>query len=40
VRRLKKAGYDDTVTLEVFDPNRRMLVSSRERIRALFDDGS
>jgi sugar phosphate isomerase/epimerase len=40
VRRLKKAGYDDTVTLEVFDPNRRMLVASRERIRALFDDVS
>ena len=40
VRRLKKAGYNDTVTLEVFDPNRKMLVASRERIRALFDDVS
>jgi sugar phosphate isomerase/epimerase len=38
VRRLKKAGFDDTVTLEVFDTNRDMLVASRERIRALFND--
>ena len=38
VRRLKKEGFDDTVTLEVFDTNRDMLVASRERIRALFDD--
>ena len=37
VQRLKKAGYDHTVTLEVFDPNRKMLVASRESIRALFD---
>lgn len=36
VRRLKGAGYDDTLTLEVFDPNRRMLVESRERIKAMF----
>jgi len=38
VRRLKGAGYDKTITLEVFDPNREMLVASRERIRALFQD--
>ncbi len=37
VRRLKQAGYDDTVTLEVFDTDRGMLVASRERIRLLFD---
>jgi len=36
VRRLKIAGYDDTVTLEVFDKNRLMLVESRERIKAMF----
>ncbi len=37
VRRLKAAGYDDTLTLEVFDENRRMLVDSRKRIQAMFD---
>ena len=36
VRRLKSAGYDDTVTLEVFDVDRKMLVESRERIEAMF----
>ena len=39
VMRLKGAGYDDTVTLEVFDENRQMLVESRERIKAMFADG-
>lgn len=38
VRRLKKAGFDDTVTLEVFDADRNLLVASRERIRSLFGD--
>ncbi len=38
VQRLKEVGYDDTVTFEVFDPNRDMLVASRERIRSLFMD--
>lgn len=36
VRRLKKIGYDDTLTLEVFDKDRRLLVESRERIKAMF----
>jgi sugar phosphate isomerase/epimerase len=27
---LVEAGYDDTVTFEVFDRNRQMLVESRE----------
>lgn len=36
VRYLKAAGYDDTLTLEVFDSNRQMLVVSRERIKAMF----
>ena len=35
VRRLKSAGYDDTITLEVFDVDRRMLVESRKRIEAM-----
>jgi sugar phosphate isomerase/epimerase len=39
VRRLKGVGYDDTVTLEVFDKNRRMLVESRERIKTMFTGG-
>ncbi len=39
VQRLKAIGYDDTVTLEVFDQNRRMLVESRERIKAMFTGG-
>lgn len=38
VKRLKARGYDDTITLEVFDPDRRLLVESRERIKALFDN--
>ena len=36
IRRLKIVGYDDTVTLEIFDENRRMLVASRDRIKAMF----
>lgn len=39
VRRLKRIGYDGTVTLEVFDDDRAMLVHSRERIQAMFADG-
>ncbi len=35
MQRLAAAGYDDTLTLEVFDENRAMLVESRERIRAM-----
>lgn len=36
VRGLKKIGYDDTITLEVFDQDRRMLVESRDIIKAMF----
>jgi sugar phosphate isomerase/epimerase len=36
VERLKALAYDGTITLEVFDTNRRMLVASREQIKALF----
>lgn len=36
IRHLKTTGYDDTLTLEVFDTDRRNLVSSRERIKTMF----
>ena len=39
VERIKALGYDDTITLEVFDADRRILVESRERIEALLDKG-
>lgn len=32
IRGIKKCGYDDTLTLEVFDQNRQNLVSSREQL--------
>jgi sugar phosphate isomerase/epimerase len=35
MQRLRAAGYDDTITLEVFDTNRKMLVDSRERIKKM-----
>lgn len=38
VRSLKAIGYDDTLTLEVFDQDRRKLVASRERLKLLFAD--
>ena len=36
VRNLKVLGYDDTLTLEVFDKDRGKLVASRERLKVLF----
>ncbi|BBO90744.1 sugar phosphate isomerase [Desulfosarcina ovata subsp. ovata] len=36
VTHLKAAEYDGTMTLEIFDENRQMLVDSRERMKALF----
>lgn len=36
VRRLRKTGYDDTLTLEVFEQDRRLLVDSRRTIEAMF----
>ena len=36
VRSLKALGYDDTLTLEVFDKDRGKLVASRERLKVLF----
>jgi len=38
-RALKKAGYDDTVTLEIFSENRRQLQSSREQFAAMLAAG-
>jgi sugar phosphate isomerase/epimerase len=40
VHRLNVRGYDGTVTLEIFDSDRTMLVKSRERIKALFESDS
>ncbi len=38
VHNLKAIGYDDTLTLEVFDKDRGKLVASRERLKILFAD--
>ena len=38
VRALQKAGYDGTITLEVFTPDRRYLEYSRDLLRRLWDD--
>ena len=38
VSSLKQAGYDDTITLEVFSADTRDLVKSRERIKVLFSN--
>ncbi len=38
IRKLKTVGYDETLTLEVFDNNRQELVKSRKRIEKLFSD--
>ena len=34
---LEDCGYDDTITLEIFDEDRRKLKASRENFKALFD---
>lgn len=33
---LKSCGYNDTLTLEIFDTNRRALIKSRKKIQKLF----
>lgn len=38
VRSLKATGYNDTLTLEVFENDRAMLVESREKLKVLFAD--
>jgi len=35
IRNIKKSGYDETITLEIFTDNRQSLVDSRERIKEL-----
>ena len=37
MRRLKEIGYNETVTLEVFSEDRRLLAKSRDRLRRLED---
>jgi len=34
---VKGVGYDDTITLEVFAPNKNLLIDSREHLRRLWD---
>jgi sugar phosphate isomerase/epimerase len=36
VKALKKTGYDDAITLEVFCEDRRKLAESRARLAALW----
>jgi sugar phosphate isomerase/epimerase len=38
VRRLQAAGYDATITLEVFSPDRAYLQYSRDLLRTLWDE--
>jgi len=40
VRALKRAQYDDTITLEVFSEDRHFLAYSRDRLRVLWDETS
>jgi sugar phosphate isomerase/epimerase len=40
VRRLHEVGYDETVTLEVFSEDRRLLAKSRDRLRRLEENPS
>lgn len=35
---LKKCGYDETITLEVFTPDRRYLAYSRDVVRRMWDE--
>jgi sugar phosphate isomerase/epimerase len=37
VRSLKRHGYDETITLEVFTPDRHHLAYSRDLLRSLWD---
>ena len=38
VRALKRCGYDGTITLEVFSPDRHYLMYSRDVLRRLWDE--
>jgi sugar phosphate isomerase/epimerase len=37
VRALKQCGYDGTITLEVFSPDRNYLAYSRDRLRQIWE---
>jgi sugar phosphate isomerase/epimerase len=39
LRTLKGCGYDGTITLEVFSPDRQFLAYSRDVLRRLWDEG-
>lgn len=38
IRALKECGFDDTITLEVFTPDRHFFVYSRDVLRRLWDE--
>jgi sugar phosphate isomerase/epimerase len=40
IRSLQTAGYDGTITLEVFTPDRRYLATSRDVLRQLWDESA
>lgn len=40
VRSLQKAGYDGTITLEVFTPDRQYLTYSRDVLRRVWDEAA
>src|SRR5207244_12518549 len=40
VKMLKSCGYDETITLEVFTPDRRHLAYSRDVLRKAWDEFS
>jgi sugar phosphate isomerase/epimerase len=40
ISRLKKSGYDRTITLEVFSPDRRYLLFSRDKLREMWEESS
>ena len=37
IRALKRCGYDGTITLEVFTPDRHYLTYSRDVLRKMWD---
>jgi sugar phosphate isomerase/epimerase len=39
VRALRRSGYDGTVTLEVFTPDKHFLQYSRDELRRIWDEG-
>ena len=38
LRALRRLGYDGTITLEVFSPDRYLLAYSRDRLRQMWDE--